>query len=61
MTCFAVKVLSDPEIFADKVVLLGYMGNKIDDAFDFEDRFFTPLNEQISGRSVPDMNGKRLA
>ena len=47
----------DPEVFAGKVVLLGFMGNYLEDPFNFEDRFFTPLNEQISGRSVPDMNG----
>jgi CHASE2 domain-containing sensor protein len=42
----------------DKIVLLGYMGlpnnspNRLD-----EDRLFTPLNKQLSGRSLPDMYG----
>lgn len=41
----------------DKILLLGYAGEtpnagKLDD-----DRFFTPLNEQLSGRSYPDMYG----
>ena len=47
----------DPDIFEGKVVLIGFMGNTIGDAYNVEDRFFTPLNEKISGRSLPDMNG----
>ncbi|MDB5222059.1 MAG: hypothetical protein JWN83_726 [Chitinophagaceae bacterium] len=48
----------NPGIVKDKIVLLGYMGsaggNKglLDD-----DRFFTPLNPRLSGRSYPDMYG----
>ncbi len=47
----------DPEVFNDKVVLLGYLGNRINDQYNVEDRFYTPLNERVTGRSVPDMNG----
>ena len=47
----------DPEIFENKVVIIGFMGDRIGDQFDFEDRFYTPLNPVLSGRSVPDMNG----
>ena len=51
----------NPEILKDKIVLLGYMGHAdgtsglID-----EDRFFTPLNPRLSGRSHPDMYGTVL-
>jgi CHASE2 domain-containing sensor protein len=47
----------DPELFAGKIVLVGYLGKTIDDANSIEDRFFTPLNEKISSRSLPDMSG----
>jgi CHASE2 domain-containing sensor protein len=47
----------DPEVFNNKVVLLGYLGKRINDQYNIEDRLYTPLNERISGRSVPDMNG----
>ncbi len=50
----------DPELFRDKVVIIGFLGNTIGDQQNVEDRFFTPLNPQISGRSVPDMNGMVL-
>lgn len=37
-----------------KIALLGYVNN---DPNDIEDKFFTPLNEKVAGRSRPDMNG----
>jgi CHASE2 domain-containing sensor protein len=37
-----------------KIVLLGYVNT---DPNDIEDKFFTPLNEKMVGRSKPDMNG----
>ena len=46
------------ESLKDKIILVGYMGHAdgtsglID-----EDRFFTPLNPRLSGRSHPDMYG----
>ena len=42
----------------DKIVLLGYMGHTdgTSGMLD-EDRFFTPLNPRLSGRSHPDMYG----
>ena len=48
----------DADALKDKIVLLGYMGveNKSLSKLD-EDRFFTPLNQRISGRSLPDMYG----
>lgn len=47
-----------PEVLKDKMVLLGYLG-KTDgkSAAVDEDRFFTPLNSRLSGRSLPDMYG----
>lgn len=45
-------------VLKDKIVLLGYLGsnNAGPRALD-EDRFFTPLNPRLSGRSYPDMYG----
>ncbi len=49
----------DASVFKNKIVLLGYLGmpkvnagNRQD-----EDKFFTPLNSRLSGRSFPDMYG----
>lgn len=49
----------NPTVFENKIILLGYLGipqvnsnNKQD-----EDKFFTPLNSRLSGRSFPDMYG----
>lgn len=48
----------DVSKFANKIVLVGYLGlhttthNTLD-----EDRFYTPLNSQLAGRSHPDMYG----
>ena len=47
----------DTKNLKDKILLLGYAGenNKVN-MLD-EDRCFTPLNSQLSGRSYPDMYG----
>jgi len=42
--------------FKDKIVLIGYLGND-EWSKPMKDRFFTPLNEQYAGRSLPDMFG----
>lgn len=47
---------NDFSFVEDKIVLLGFMGETIDDQ-SLEDRFFTPLNPKYSGRSLPDMYG----
>ena len=47
----------DPSTFAGKVVIVGYAGRQFGDPNTVEDRFFTPKNPQISGRSFPDMDG----
>ena len=52
------KVTFDPGAFKDKIVLLGYLGSNGGSHTGLdEDRFFTPLNPQLSGRSYPDMYG----
>jgi CHASE2 domain-containing sensor protein len=45
-----------PEIIKDKIVLFGYMGKDFNDR-SWEDKFFTPLNNNYAGRSNPDMFG----
>lgn len=46
------------DVVKDKIVLLGYMGNASSSKIPLdEDRFFTPLNSRLSGRSHPDMYG----
>jgi CHASE2 domain-containing sensor protein len=47
----------DPSELKGKIVLLGYMGVPGKTLPNDEDRFFTPLNPQLSGRSHPDMYG----
>ena len=39
-----------------KIVLFGYLGDRLG-APQWEDKFFTPLNESIAGRANPDMYG----
>lgn len=46
-----------PPVIKDAIVLLGYMGTPLDNPYDIEDKHFTPLNEKIAGKSVPDMYG----
>lgn len=41
-------------LFKNKIVLLGYVNSS---PFDVEDKHFTPFNEKIAGKSLPDMNG----
>lgn len=45
-----------PELFRDRIVLLGYLGDFIGDPA-WEDKFFTPLNKKVAGRANPDMFG----
>ena len=46
-------------VLKNKIILLGYFGlSAIKDKSTLdEDRFFTPLNPRLSGRSLPDMYG----
>ncbi len=46
----------DLKLLKDKIVLLGYMGPEIGHKV-LEDFYFTPLNAEFTGRSIPDMYG----
>jgi len=46
----------EEEYFKDKIVLIGFCGEH-DGSLSMKDRYYTPLNERSSGRSVPDMFG----
>ncbi|MCP9236630.1 CHASE2 domain-containing protein [Lewinella sp. JB7] len=43
-------------VFRDRIVILGFIDSQQPDA-PIEDRYFTPLNEAYTGRSLPDMYG----
>ena len=45
------------EILTDKVVIFCFLGEELGDLENFEDKFFTPLNETYVGRAFPDMYG----
>jgi len=49
--------LKNRDIFKNKIVLLGYLGQPLGSKNDIEDKFFTPLNLKTSGKSYPDMFG----
>jgi CHASE2 domain-containing sensor protein len=46
----------EPDVFKDKMVIMGYMGQDFD-TYSPEDRFFTPLNQEYVGRAAEDMYG----
>jgi CHASE2 domain-containing sensor protein len=46
-----------PELFKDKIVIMGFLGEDFDDTRSFEDKYFTPLNTKYTGRANPDMFG----
>lgn len=46
-----------PDIIKDKVVIFCFLGEELGDRENFEDKFFTPLNETYIGRAFPDMYG----
>ncbi|TKC09855.1 CHASE2 domain-containing protein [Pedobacter polaris] len=45
---------ADSSILTNKIVLLGYVSNTVND---IEDKHFTPMNVKYTGKSLPDMNG----
>ncbi|RVU00128.1 CHASE2 domain-containing protein [Mucilaginibacter limnophilus] len=45
---------SDIEVFSNKIVLVGYTSN---DPNNILDKHYTPTNNIVTGRGVPDMNG----
>lgn len=44
------------EVLKDKIVLMGYIAEK-EDENPLKDRFYTPLNKNYAGKSIPDMYG----
>ncbi|MCX6282245.1 MAG: CHASE2 domain-containing protein [Bacteroidetes bacterium] len=53
------QVLADDPLLTeikDRIVLVGYFNTGSDD-LSVEDKYFTPLNSKVSGRSLPDMYG----
>ena len=46
----------DTAYFTDKIVLIGFCGETAN-SFSMSDRYYTPLNQQYTGRSLPDMYG----
>ncbi len=53
------QILGDelaPDALKDKIVLIGYMGETIFEK-SFDDKFYTPLNQNYVGKSTPDMFG----
>lgn len=49
--------LKEKSIITDKIVLLGYLGSPLGNIYDIEDKHFTPLNQNPSGKGIPDMYG----
>ncbi len=45
-----------PDYFINKIVLIGFNG-ETQQAMSMKDRYYTPLNENYQGRSIPDMHG----
>ncbi|MDW7695352.1 CHASE2 domain-containing protein [Flammeovirgaceae bacterium SG7u.111] len=45
------------ETIKGKIILMGYLGDGYTDYHFDEDKFYTPLNEKMVGRGVPDMFG----
>ena len=44
----------DSSLFRNKIALLGYVS---ENPFDIEDKKFTPMNDEVAGKTKPDMNG----
>lgn len=45
-----------PGMIKDKVVIFGYLGRELGDT-SWDDKFYTPLNTKMAGKSNPDMFG----
>lgn len=45
----------DPALIEGKLVLLTFLGEYLGDSNSFEDKFYTPMNEDLFGKSNPDM------
>jgi hypothetical protein len=46
----------DPSIIENKIVIFGFLGSDFSDN-SWEDKYYTPLNENYAGRTNPDMFG----
>ena len=46
-----------PDLLKDKIVIMGFLGRDFDDKRTTEDKYFTPLNTNYTGRASPDMFG----
>jgi CHASE2 domain-containing sensor protein len=44
-------------VLKNKIVLLGYLGMPLNNKHDVEDKHYTPMNESISGKALPDTYG----
>jgi CHASE2 domain-containing sensor protein len=44
------------EVIKDKIVIMGFLGERMD-LMSWEDKFYTPLNKKLAGKSNPDMFG----
>jgi|GEM_PF-3500802 len=47
----------DQKDLQDKIVLLGFAGKSITEEYSPADKFYSPLNRKLIGRSLPDMYG----
>jgi CHASE2 domain-containing sensor protein len=50
----------DAGLFKGKIVLLGWLGTGLGDVPDYSSMFYTPLNDRLVGRSLPDMYGVEI-
>jgi CHASE2 domain-containing sensor protein len=46
-----------PEMIEGKIVIFAFLGNRLGDRNNLEDKFITPLNASYAGRTLPDMYG----
>lgn len=49
--------LKDRSIINNRIVIIGYLGEPLGNINDIEDKHFTPLNKDVSGKRIPDMFG----
>jgi len=49
--------LADISFMKNKIVMIGFLGGKTRSTEDFNDIFYTPVNEHYYGRALPDMYG----
>ncbi|PHQ28386.1 CHASE2 domain-containing protein [Leeuwenhoekiella nanhaiensis] len=57
LTLEEINEREDLQVLTNAVVLLGYAGTPTGNPYDIEDRHFTPLNPNFTGRSIPDTYG----